>query len=104
MKKVFIIIPIFFLILITSLIKNSTKKIEEDIFVLNENILKLNIQLDDLKLENDYLGSSEKLMDYQKLYFENKLDKKEIDKIKSIDFSKERIVIKETLISKSDEK
>ena len=104
MKKVFVIIPIFFLILTTSLIKNSTKKIEEDIFVLNENILKLNIQLDDLKLEYDYLGSSEKLMDYQKLYFENKLDKKEIDKIKSIDFSKERIVINETLISKSDEK
>ena len=103
MKKVFVIIPIFFLILTTSLIKNSTKKIEEDIFVLNENILKLNIQLDDLKLEYDYLGSSEKLMDYQKLYFENKLDKKEIDKIKSIDFSKERIVINETLISKSDE-
>ena len=104
MKKVFVIIPIFFLILITSLIKNSTKKIEEDIFVLNENILKLNIQLDDLKLENDYLGSSEKLMDYQKLYFENKLDKKEIDKIKSIDFSEERILINKTLISKSDEK
>ena len=103
MKKVFVIIPIFFLILITSLIKNSTKKIEEDIFVLNENILKLNIQLDDLKLEYDYLGSPEKLMDYQKLYFENKLDKKEINKIKSIDFSKERIVINETLISKSDE-
>ena len=104
MKKVFVIIPIFFLILITSLIKNSTKKIEEDIFVLNENILKLNIQLDDLKLEYDYLGSSEKLMDYQKLYFENKLDKKEIDKIKSIDFSEERILINKTLISKSDEK
>ena len=104
MKKVFVIIPIFFLVLITSLIKNSTKKIEEDIFILNENILKLNIQLDDLKLEYDYLSSSEKLMDYQKLYFENKLDKKEIDKIKSIDFSKERIVINETLISKSDEK
>ena len=104
MKKVFVIIPIFFLILTTSLIKNSTKKIEEDIFVLNENILKLNIQLDDLKLEYDYLGSSEKLMDYQKLYFENKLDKKEIDKIKIIDFSKERIVINQILISKSNEK
>ena len=104
MKKIFVIILIFSLVLITSLIKNSTKKIEEDIFILNENILKLNIQLDYLKLEYDYLGSSEKLMDYQKLYFENKLDKKEIDKIKSIDFSKERIVINETLISKSDEK
>ena len=103
MKKIFVIILIFSLILITSLIKNSTKKIEEDIFVLSENILNLNIQLDDLKLEFDYLSSSEKLMNYHKIYFENKLDKKEIDKIKSIDFSKERIVINETLISKSDE-
>ena len=103
MKKVFIVIPIFLLILITSLIKNSTKKIEEDIFVLNENIIKLNIHLEDLKLEYDYLGSSEKLMNYQKLYFENKLDKKKIDKIKSIDFSKKRIVINEAVISKSDE-
>ena len=104
MKKIFVIILIFSLILITSLIKNSTKKIEEDIFVLSENILNLNIQLDDLKLEFDYLGSSEKLMNYHKIYFENKLDKKKISEIKSIDFSEEKILINETLISKFDDK
>ena len=104
MKKVFVITLIFSLILITSLIKNSTKKIEENIFVLNENIFNLNTQLDDLKLEFDYLSSSEKLTNYQKLFFENKLDKKKISDIKSIDFSKKRIVISDVLITKFDEK
>ena len=104
MKKIFVIILIFSLVLITSLIKNSTKKIEEDIFVLNENILNLNIQFDDLKLEFDYLSSSEKLMNYHKIYFENKLDKKKISEIKSIDFSRERILINEALISKFNDK
>tara|TARA_B100001093_G_C26710984_1_gene963390 strand:- start:19 stop:333 length:315 start_codon:yes stop_codon:yes gene_type:complete len=103
-KKVFVITLIFSLILITSLIKNSTKKIEENIFVLNENIFNLNTQLDDLKLEFDYLGSSEKLTNYQKLFFEYKLDKKKIGDIKNIDFSKKRIVISEVLITKFDEK
>tara|TARA_B100001057_G_scaffold440319_1_gene474138 strand:+ start:273 stop:587 length:315 start_codon:yes stop_codon:yes gene_type:complete len=103
-KKVFVITLIFSLILITSLIKNSTKKIEENIFVLNENIFNLNTQLDDLKLEFDYLSSSEKLTNYQKLFFENKLDKKKIGDIKNIDFSKKRIVISEVLITKFDEK
>ncbi len=92
MKKIFLISLIFSLILITSLIKNSTKKIEEEIFVLNEIIINSNTELDDLKLEYDYLSSAEKLMSYQKLYFENELKKKKIDDIKSIDFSKKEIV------------
>mgnify|MGYP001408977900 CR=1 FL=1 len=104
MKKVFIVIPIFLLILITSLIKNSTKKIEEEIFVLNEKILNSKIQQENLKLEFDYLSSSEKLMNYQKLYFEEELNKKKIDEIKSMNFSKKEILIKEVLITKIDEK
>ena len=39
-------------------------------------------------------------MNYHKIYFENKLDKKKISEIKSIDFSEEKILINETLISK----
>ena len=104
MKKFFLISLIFTLILITSLIKNSTKKIEEEIFVLNERILNSNIQLDDLKLEFDYLSSAEKLMNYQKLYFENELKQKKIDEIKSIDFSGKNIEIKKILITKFNEK
>ncbi|MFL2897277.1 MAG: cell division protein FtsL [Candidatus Pelagibacter sp.] len=104
MKKFFLISLIFTLILITSLIKNSTKKIEEEIFVLNERILNSNIQLDDLKLEFDYLSSAEKLMNYQKLYFENELKEKKIDEIRSIDFSGKNIEIKKILITKFNEK
>ena len=92
MKKVFVIALIFSLILITSLTKNSTKKIEENIFALNENIFNLNSQLDDLKLEFDYLGSSEKLMNYQKLFFENKLDKKKSVRLKVLIFLKKELL------------
>tara|TARA_B100001027_G_C16252989_1_gene325401 strand:- start:532 stop:846 length:315 start_codon:yes stop_codon:yes gene_type:complete len=104
MKKIFFISLIFSLILVTSFIKNSTKKIEEEIFVLNEKILNSKIQQENLKLEFDYLSSSEKLMNYQKLYFEEELNKKKIDEIKSMNFSKKEILIKEVLITKIDEK
>ena len=104
MKKIFLISLIFSVILVTSFIKNSTKKIEEEIFVLNERILNSKIELDDLKLEFDYLSSSEMLMDYQKLYFEEELNKKKISEIKSINFSKNEILINKVLITKIDEK
>ncbi len=104
MKKIFLIGLIFSLILITSLIKNSTKKIDDEIFVLNEKILNSKIELNNLKLEFDYLSSAEKLMNYQKAYFENELEKKKIDKIKSIDFSGKYIEINEILITRFNEK
>ena len=43
-------------------------------------------------------------MNYQKLYFEEELNKKKIDEIKSMNFSKKEILIKEVLITKIDEK
>ena len=104
MKKIFSISLIFLLILITSLIKNSTKKIEEKTFVLKEKILNSNIQLNNLKLEFDYLSSAEKLIEYQKLYFENELIKKKIDDMKIINFSGEDIVINKVTITEVNEK
>ena len=38
MKKFFFIIFIFFLVFSTAIIKNSTKRIEDDIFAINENL------------------------------------------------------------------
>ena len=40
---------------------------------MNENISFLEDRLKDTKLEFNYLSSSEKLLEYQKLYFENSL-------------------------------
>ena len=38
MKKLFIAFSVLFLILLITFIKNSTKKIEDEVFVLEENI------------------------------------------------------------------
>ena len=92
MKKILTISLIFSLIVITSFIKNSTKKIDEELFSLKENISDLNLELDNVKLEFDYLSSSEKLLNYQNLYFENKLTLKNINEIEIIDFTKEKIL------------
>ena len=64
------------LIISTSLIKNSTRDLDEQIYSIQENLLFLEDRFKDSKLEFDYLSSSEKLLEYQKLYFENALTKK----------------------------
>ena len=51
MKKIMLVVSIFLLILITSLIKNSTKKIEDEIFLINENIRLLKAHLGDVLLK-----------------------------------------------------
>ena len=102
MKKILTISLIFSLIVITSFIKNSTKKIEEELFSLKENILNLNLELDNVKLEFDYLSSSEKLLSYQNLYFENKLTLKNINEIEIIDFTKEKILTNNVKIIDSE--
>jgi len=102
MKKILTISLIFSLIVITSFIKNSTKKIDEELFSLKENISDLNLELDNVKLEFDYLSSSEKLISYQNLYFENKLTLKSINEIEIIDLTKEKILIKDVKIIDSE--
>ena len=92
MKKILTISLIFSLIVITSFIKNSTKKIDEELFSLKENISELYLELDNVKLEFDHLSSPEKLINYQNLYFENKLTQKSINEIEIIDFTKEKIL------------
>ena len=75
---------ILLLILATSLIKNSTKKIEDKIFTINENVRSLKAKLSDVMLEYNYLSSPKKLIEHQSKYFENDLIKIDITKIKEI--------------------
>ena len=84
MKKFSVIFLIIFLILCTALIKNSTKKLDEDIFVKKENIISLKNEYENIKLEYDYLSSTEKLFEFQRLYFDNELMEKDIQEIKII--------------------
>ena len=83
MKKVVFTI-IFVLILGTSLVKNSTKEIEDNIFMVNENIRPLKSELGDILLEYNYLSSPDKLTQYQTQYFEKDLVKIDITKIKKL--------------------
>ena len=102
MKKILTISLIFSLIVITSLVKNSTKKIDEELFSLKENISDLNLELDNVKLEFDYLSSPEKLISYQNLYFENKLIQRSMNEIEIIEFTKEKILTNDVKIIDSE--
>ena len=89
MKKFGLILVIFLLILSTAIIKNSAKEIEDEIFSLKEDLRVLSSEFEKVKLEHDYLSSSEKLLEYQSLYFEDELIQKNIESIKVIKIKNE---------------
>ena len=64
MRKISLTV-IFILILTTSLVKNSTKEIEDKIFTVNENIRSLKTEFGNVMLEYNYLSSPEKLIQLQ---------------------------------------
>ena len=83
MKKLIFTI-IFILILATSLIKNSTKEIEDKILTIQEEITSLKSEFGDVLLEYNYLSSPEKLTQYQTQYFQKDLIIIDIMKIKKL--------------------
>ena len=82
MKKIVLILSIFILILSTAIIKNSAKITEDEIFTIKENLRVLRSEFEKVKLEHDYLSSSEKLLEFQSEYFEDELIQKNIENIK----------------------
>ena len=84
MKKGILIFLIFFLIIATTLTKNSTKKIDQKIFEKRENINLLKNKYELVLLDYNYLSSPKKLMDFQSQYFENYLIPRKIDQINEI--------------------
>ncbi len=64
MKKNIIILMIIFLISFTTIIKNTSKKLENDIFNKRENLILLERKYSLILLENNYLTSPRKLFSY----------------------------------------
>ena len=95
MKKFAVIFLIFTLILLTAFIKNSTKRIDDIIFISRESIRSLNSDFENIKLEYDYLSSTENLLKFQSLYFDDELKKKDIQEIKIISKETNKLKIKE---------
>tara|TARA_Y100000741_G_scaffold273585_1_gene213668 strand:+ start:291 stop:599 length:309 start_codon:yes stop_codon:yes gene_type:complete len=84
MKKFSVISLILSLIFLTAIIKNSTKKIDDEIFITEENIRGLKKDHENIKLEFNYLSSAEKLLEFQDLYFDDELIQIDIQQIKVI--------------------
>tara|TARA_B100001094_G_C17892064_1_gene652204 strand:+ start:31 stop:336 length:306 start_codon:yes stop_codon:yes gene_type:complete len=94
MKKFFVISIIISLILFTAIIKNSTKRIEDQIFTIKENIRGFKKDFENIKLEYDYLSSAERLNELQIMYFEDEFIKKDIRNINIIDKNMNNFKIK----------
>ena len=69
MKKILFFLPVIFLIIATTITKNSTKKLDKDIFEIKENIRILEDRYELVLLDYNFLTSPKKLMEYQKQYF-----------------------------------
>ena len=100
MKKIAIVITIIILILSTTIIKNSAKKIEDNIFLVRENLRVLNSDYENILLEHNYLSSAEKLLEYQALYFEDELIQKNIQNIKIFKIKRNKNEIQDLKITK----
>ena len=81
MKKFLIFFIILPLISLTAFIKNSTKRIDDQIYVTKEDIRILKKDYEKNKLEYDYLSSAEKILEFHRLYFDDELFKKDINQI-----------------------
>ena len=98
MKKFSVIFLIVFLILSTALVKNSTKRTDDEIFTIKENTRALKKDFENIKLEYEFLSSNEKLLEFQNLYFDDELVKKDINEIKIIDQSTKKLQINNLIL------
>ena len=85
MKKYVILFGIIFLIITTSIVKSSTRQLEKNIFILEEEVKILEEKFDFLLLENDYLTTPERLTGLKEKIFKGKFFPINPNDIKKID-------------------
>jgi len=85
MKKFLFFIPVLFLIIATTLTKNSTKKLDRKIFQTKENIRVLENRFELVLLDYNFLTSPKKLMEYQSIFFENNLIQLNINELNKLE-------------------
>ncbi len=81
MKKIILMFPIIFLILATTITKDSTKKLDKKIFELKESIRILEDRYELILLDYNILTSPKKLMEYQRIYFEDNFIQKDFENL-----------------------
>ena len=95
MSKFFIILSIFFLIIVTAVTKNSTKRLEDKIFLVKEDINVLKEKFELVLLDHNFLTTPKKLLEYQSKYFEKDLIPIDINEVKKITKINDKLVISE---------
>jgi len=93
MTKFFIILSILFLIIFTTITKNSTKRLEDRIFLTKEDINVLKEKFELVLLDYNFLTTPKKLLEYQSKYFEKDLISIDINKIKKITKRNNELII-----------
>ena len=79
--------------LATTLTKNSTKKLDKEIFQLKENIRILEDRYELTLLDYSILTSPKKLMEYQQFYFEDKFVQKKLENLNTIEILNKKLKI-----------
>jgi len=95
MKKIILTFSILFLIIVTTFTKNSTKKLDNQIFNIRENIHVLKDKYELVLLDYNFLTTPKKLLEYQSKYFETDLISLDIIQIKEIKEENNKLVITE---------
>ena len=99
MKKIILLLSILFLLIFTTITKNSTKEIEKQIYDTKENLRDLKNKYEMVLLDFNYLSSPKKLMEYQSEYFEKELSEINIKKVNKITLKENTIKIEKFINS-----
>ena len=81
MRNYLIISFIVILIILTSLVKTSTRNLEAKIFTNQEEIKLLSDEKDLILLEYNFLSSPERLFEFKKIFFKDNLMSINLDKL-----------------------
>tara|TARA_B100001250_G_scaffold275044_1_gene237552 strand:+ start:210 stop:518 length:309 start_codon:yes stop_codon:yes gene_type:complete len=87
-KKFLFFLPVIFLIIATTITKNSTKKLDKDIFEIKESIRILEDRYELILLDYNFLTSPKRLMQYQQQYFDSELVEINIENLNWIKINK----------------
>ena len=93
MRKLILLGLILFLVIFTTITKNSTKKIEKDIYNSKENLRIIKKKYEMVLLDFNYLSSPNKLLEYQSKYFDKKLQQIDIKNLEKVILDKNNITI-----------
>ena len=95
MKKLVLLLPIFFLLIFTTIVKNATKEIEKKIYDSKKTLKVLKNKYEMVLLDFNYLSSPKKILEYQSKYFEKELSEIDIKNLKKITLKENKLKIEE---------